>query len=540
MYRYLFTNKRNTLLFFVLTPLKAACDVAVSWIITEIIDNAMTGNIQVFPRCIALFIAYLITDFILDVSLEHVHLNIIMCASVQIKKELFHKVMHTGVRQYREKSTASYLSVIENDVETICDTYFFIIDSATEIITMLAAVAFVFWYSWQIGVMLILLTLIQAFVPKLFDRKMDRAGAEYSDQKADYLERLEEGLSGYLTSRIFHSEKRVTERFNRILRETEQKWKNREFTEALVSTVSYIFNQISYIGVFILGGFLMVNGTLKLSVIVAITNLTRYISSPALYLVNDIAKLKIAAEPFRKIQAILNMEEDNGGEKELTEEPRHLDIRDVTCKYGERAVLNKLNYRFALGKKYLVIGQSGSGKSTLLSILAGILGQYSGRVELNGTDIRDLTRSCLTRNICYIDQEPFMFHDTVYQNIALYEDIDESEVKDTLNRVGLGPRVSEMEKGIHTVLEENAASLSGGEKQRLAIARALVRHTPILLMDESTSHLDPQTAADIESLLCSLEDITLILVSHNATQTAMEGMDAVLEVKDGVIRDGSH
>lgn len=535
MYRYLFTNKKNTFLFFLLTPLKAACDVAVSWIITEIIDNAIAGNIQVFPRCIALFIAYLIIDFLLDVYLEHIRLNITMCASVQMKKELFQRLMHTGVSQYREKSTASYLSTIENDVETICDTYFFIIDSATEIVTMIAAIAFVFWYSWQIGIMLIVLTLVQAFVPKLFDKRMDRAGTEYSDKKADYLDRLEEGLAGYLTSRIFHTEKRVSERFCNILRETEQKWKNREFTEALVTTISYIFNQISYIGVFILGGFLMVNGTLRLSVIVAITNLTHYISSPALYLVSDIAKLKIAAEPYRKIQAILNMEEDNGGEKELTSEIKNLNINSVTCKYTERTVLSKVNYQFDLGKKYLLIGQSGSGKSTLLSILAGILDNYSGHVELGGTDIRDLSRRCLTRNVCYIDQEPFMFHDTVYQNVALYEDIDENEVKGTLCRVGLGSRISEMENGIHTVLEENAASLSGGEKQRLAIARALVRHTPILLMDESTSHLDPQTAADIESLLCSLENITLILVSHNATQTAMKGMDAVLEIKNGTI-----
>lgn len=394
-----------------------------------------------------------------------------------------------------------------------------------------------FIYSWQIGTLLIVLTALQAFIPELFDKKMDRAGEAYSASREPYMDRLQEGLSGYLTAHIFHIEDRFAERYKRSLDETEYKWKQREFTEAVVSSLSYVFNQIAYIGVFILGGYLMITGSLRLSVVVAITNLAHYISNPALYLVSDLAKLKIAAEPFRKIQDILNMEEDIGGTKELAATPNRFCIRNLTCCYGDKTVLNEVNYNFELGKKYLIVGQSGSGKSTLLSILAGINTEYSGEVNLDGTELHKLSRSGITKTICYSDQEPFLFHDTIYQNVALYEEIEETAVMDALERVGLERRIGEMEQGIQTVLENNASCLSGGEKQRVAIARALVRHTPILLMDESTSHLDVKTAAGIETLLCSLPNITLLLVTHNATQTALRDADAVLEMKNGVLTE---
>lgn len=535
MYRYLFSSKRDTALFFLLTPLKAICDVAVTWIITQVIDNALAGNLEALPRCAALFLAYLLIDTLLGVALEHVRMNITRFAAVSMRADVFGKLMRVDFKHFRSRSAASYLTTIETDVDTIRETYFFIIDSATELVTMFAALGVIFYYSWQLGALLIALTALQAFIPELFAGKMDRAGEAYSASREEYMDRLQEGLSGYLTARVFHIEEKLASRYRRALDETEHKWKCREFTEAVVSGFSYVFNQIAYIGVFILGGYLMIAGSLRLSVVVAVTNLAHYVSSPALYLVSDLAKLKIAAEPFRKIQDILDMEEDAGGTMELAAAPDRLSVRALTCRYGGKEVLSDLTYDFARGKKYLIVGQSGSGKSTLLSILAGINTDYSGSVRLGGTELRELSRRGVAQTVCCIDQEPFFFHDTVYENVALYEDIGEAAVTDALARVGLARRVGEMPQGVRTVLDGGASCLSGGEKQRVAIARALVRHTPILLMDESTSHLDADTAAGIETLLCSLPDVTLLLVTHNATPAALSGADAVLEMKGGAL-----
>ena len=135
--------------------------------------------------------------------------------------------------------------------------------------------------------------------------------------------------------------------------------------------------------------------------------------------------------------------------------------------------------------------------------------------------------------MCAINQEPFLFDDTLYNNVSLYEKIDEGSVIKALERAELSSFVQSLPNGIHTPLGENASTMSGGEKQRVVIARALVRHTPVLLLDESTSHLDPATAADIERLVLGLEDVTVLLVSHNATETAKKFSDEVMEMHNG-------
>ncbi len=186
-------------------------------------------------------------------------------------------------------------------------------------------------------------------------------------------------------------------------------------------------------------------------------------------------------------------------------------------------------------RHYLIVGSSGSGKSTLLNLLAGMRNEYTGMIALGGIDIRQLSRKSVTKSICAISQEPFLFDDTLYNNVCLYEMIDESDVIHALHRVGLERLLASLPNGIHTSLGENATSMSGGERQRVVIARALVRKTPILLLDESTSHLDPSTAAEIERLVLDLEDVTVLLVSHNATEAAKKSFDEVLELKDGAL-----
>lgn len=182
---------------------------------------------------------------------------------------------------------------------------------------------------------------------------------------------------------------------------------------------------------------------------------------------------------------------------------------------------------------YKATGISGSGKSTLLNLIAGLRIDYTGTILLNGIEIRRLSRNSLTKNLCVINQEPFLFDDTLFNNVCPYENIDEEHVLKALDRVELHDFVKTLPNGIHSPLGENASTMSGGEKQRVVIARALVRKTPVLLLDESTSHLDPTTAADIERLVLGLEDITVLLVSHNATETAKQNVDEIIEMCSG-------
>lgn len=530
MYKYLFNNKKYTAIFFALLPFRAACTVVITFLLANTIDCAMNQQLDKLPKYIIGFILYIIFDYLIDIANGYYKFNMIQSGTVALRSELFHKYINMKFEDYSAENTGTYFSTIETDVDTIRETFFFIIDTLSEILIMGVALIVVYVYSWQIGVFLTITTIVQALIPVIFDKPLDRAGQKYSQVHEKYTSVLREGLSGFLTAKIFYAEKNIEDKYKKILNKSEQCWKNREFKEEFITDCSYIFNKISYLGVFVFGSFLIMTGTLKLSIIVAIADIVSYISNPALYLVSDIARLKTASEPFRKIQKILCLpEEFDEIEEDCNISNYAVSLIDFTVKYNnERKLFKNINYNFERGKKYLITGESGCGKSTMLSMIAGIRENYAGEILIGDKNIKKIGRKTITSTLCYIDQDPFFFDDDIYTNITFGKNISEQEVTDTLKKVGLQKLLQSMDAGIKTNLCENANRISGGEKQRISIARALVEKTPILIFDEITSHLDEKNTKEIEKLILELEDVTVIMVSHNPTDVMINAADEVL------------
>lgn len=185
---------------------------------------------------------------------------------------------------------------------------------------------------------------------------------------------------------------------------------------------------------------------------------------------------------------------------------------------------------FHKGKKYLITGKSGSGKSTLLNLIAGLYDNYTGSIKIDNCEVRDLNKNDLANLVVYTAQEPFLYDGTLYENICLFAKTSKAEATHVLEQVGLAAFLQKQPLGLDTNIGENGVIMSGGEKQRLAIARALIRNSSIVLLDESTSHLDKNTAAEIEHLVMTLNGITVLLVSHSPTETALRLADEVVSI----------
>jgi ATP-binding cassette subfamily B protein len=193
-------------------------------------------------------------------------------------------------------------------------------------------------------------------------------------------------------------------------------------------------------------------------------------------------------------------------------------------------VLSGVYATFHKGKKYLITGKSGSGKSTLLNLIAGLYDNYTGSIKIDNCEVRDLNKNDLANLVVYTAQEPFLYDGTLYENICLFAKTSKAEATHVLEQVGLAAFLQKQPLGLDTNIGENGVIMSGGEKQRLAIARALIRNSSILLLDESTSHLDKNTAAEIEHLVMTLDGITVLLVSHSPTETALRLADEVVSI----------
>ena len=196
-----------------------------------------------------------------------------------------------------------------------------------------------------------------------------------------------------------------------------------------------------------------------------------------------------------------------------------------------REVLRNLSFRFRTGKHYAVIGKSGCGKSTLLSLLLGYYPNYSGSIRYDGVELRELTREYLGNTVAYVSQDTFLFQDTIQNNITLYhEEYTPQEIEAALEQAGLKELVDSLPEGLSAMVEENGKNFSGGEKQRLSLARALLRKSRVLLLDEFTANLDKETAEKIEEQVMGLKDCLIITVTHRLTPDMLSRYDGILDL----------
>lgn len=196
-----------------------------------------------------------------------------------------------------------------------------------------------------------------------------------------------------------------------------------------------------------------------------------------------------------------------------------------------REVLRNLSFRFRTGKHYAVIGKSGCGKSTLLSLLLGYYPNYSGSIRYDGVELRELTREYLGNTVAYVSQDTFLFQDTIQNNITLYhEEYTPQEIEAALEQAGLKELVDSLPEGLSAMVEENGKNFSGGEKQRFSLARALLRKSRVLLLDEFTANLDKETAEKIEEQVMGLKDCLIITVTHRLTPDMLSRYDGILDL----------
>lgn len=200
---------------------------------------------------------------------------------------------------------------------------------------------------------------------------------------------------------------------------------------------------------------------------------------------------------------------------------------------SDNLVLKNITYEFRSGGKYAIVGGSGSGKSTLLRILMGYYDDYSGSVAVGGYEIRDIDRESLYLSFSILHQNVFMLDDTLRNNITLYNDYSDEEYRDALTKANLLDVEARLANGSDTVLGEGGNTISGGERQRVSIARAILKGSGVMILDEATASLDNIIAHDIEKSITDMDELTCIFVTHRYSREILEKCDGILVLKDG-------
>jgi len=303
----------------------------------------------------------------------------------------------------------------------------------------------------------------------------------------------------------------------------------------LVQMFGSVAGIAAQLGVFLFGAYLAMSGKgITAGTTLIFVQLMNYVLSPIGTIPTCIAERKAAKALIEKIANALNANVREESENEHHKMERSIVVKDLSFGYEpEKQVLKNINCTFELGKKYAIVGASGSGKSTLLNLLMASHQNYDGTICYDDTELREINSSNLYEMESIIQQNVFVFNATIKDNITMFRDFSEEQINEAIRLSGLSALIEE--KGTDYLCGENGSGLSGGEKQRISIARSLLKKSQVLLVDEATAALDAETAYQVSNAILGLDGVTSIVVTHSLEEGLLKQYDGIITLKNGVI-----
>ena len=511
----------------------------VSWIMQQLIDAA-SGTEGALPlnRLAEIsggFILLCIALFLLKYASEP---RFIEKAMRQYKDFAFQKLTEKSVSSFRRESAATYLSALTNDAGSVEADYLAQqLEVITKAVTFAGALVMMLWYSPLMTAIAAGLTILPLIASILTGGKLQAAERRVSDRNRDFTAALTDFLGGFSVVKTFKAEREIVRLFAQSNRTLEGEKYARRRLKTLVGMIGAVTGIVAQLGVFLAGVYLALTGRgLTAGAVILFVNLMNFMIEPVAQLPGLLASRKAALGLVGKLAEALEDDAEAGGGTERAELRKDIRLENVSFSYdGEKEILHQLSATFEAGKAYAVVGASGSGKSTLLNLLTTAGAEYQGEILFDGTDLRRIAPESLYELTSVIQQNVFVFDASIRDNVAMFREFSEDKLDDAICRAHLSGLLAE--RGRDYRCGENGKRLSGGEKQRISIARSLLKRASLLLADEATAALDAETARQVTSDLLDLNGVTRIVVTHTLNEALLRRYDGILVMKNGRIEE---
>lgn len=456
----------------------------------------------------------------------------------QYKDFAFKKLIGKSISSFRDESAAGYLSALTNDAASIETNYLAqMLAMITKAVTFVGALLLMCRYSLLMTAIAAGLTVLPLIASLLTGSRLQTVESRVSERNGEFTAALSDCLAGFTVVKNFKAEREIFRLFaqsNKALEHEKFTGRRIKMLVGMIGAVTGIFAQL---GVFIAGVYLsMKGGSMTPGAVVLFVNLMNFIISPIAELPGLLACRKAALGLVDKLAAALERSSSREGSETLNKLENGIRLENVSFAYEPgKTVLHGINAEFEAGRAYALVGGSGSGKSTLLNLLMAAETNYSGHILADGIELSDISTESLYGTMAAIQQNVFVFNASIKDNVSMFRDFPKTEMDEAIARAHLGALIRE--RGEDYLCGENGSGLSGGEKQRISIARSLLKKSSVLLADEVTAALDAQTAHRVSSDILDLQGITRIVVTHTLEESLLRRYDKIFVLRGGRIEE---
>ena len=526
------------MIFNILVPLT---NIAFAYSIKGIIDSGMSQNKEALTQAvlvgaIVIFI-YAGLNFI-SLRLKNKLVRQIMS---RYKNKVFQSILDRDYRDFSKEKSGKFISVLTENMKKIEQDYLHqYFNISKNLSLMIFSLLAMFIGNWYLTLLVIIASIIPMMISGFIGQKSAylQKSAMIADQK--YLAKVKDILAGFLVIKSFNVKEAIRQDYRNESEKLDEIYFMKGKFDVLANVISQLSGMIVFLVAFGGGMYLVFNGYTTIGSVTAIVQLVNFVVMP----LNEIG---MGMSKFREGQVTLDafevkdvIELQTGKTKEYFDDVISFSNIDFSYPNTEEKIFNHLSLKIQKGEKIAIVGMSGSGKSTLLNLLLRFYDVTSGHISIDNQDIQAISAESLYNLMTIVQQDVYIFDDTLRANITLNQFFTDEEIKKAVQQSGLESYVLENELGLQALCGENGSNLSGGQKQRVSIARALIRKTPILLLDEATSSLDNQVTTEIESSILDIQNLTALVVTHKLNENILKKYDRILFMKDGVIvEDGS-
>lgn len=526
------------MIFNILVPLT---NIAFAYSIKGIIDSGMSQNREALTQAVLVGAAVIFIYAGLNFISLRLRNKLVRQIMSKYKNKVFQSILDRDYRDFSKEKSGKFISVLTENMKKIEQDYLHqYFNISKNLSLMIFSLLAMFIGNWFLTLLVIIASIIPMMISGFIGHKSAylQKRAMIADQK--YLAKVKDILAGFLVIKSFNVKEAIRQDYSHESENLDDIYFIKGKFDVLANIISQLSGMIVFLVAFGGGMYLVFNGYTTIGSVTAIVQLVNFVVMP----LNEIG---MGMSKFREGQATLNAFElkdvtglQTGETKEYFDDVISFSNIDFSYPNTEEKIFNHLSLKIQKGEKIAIVGMSGSGKSTLLNLLLRFYDVTSGHISIDNQDIQAISAESLYNLMTIVQQDVYIFDDTLRANITLNQSFTDEEIKKAVQQSGLESYVLENELGLQALCGENGSNLSGGQKQRVSIARVLIRKTPILLLDEATSSLDNQVTTEIESSILDIQNLTALVVTHKLNENILKKYDRILFMKDGVIvEDGS-